>query len=451
MSRLATSYSTVRNAIPAGWQRLSPDARSFAGGTLWLSGGDVLNRGGRFILLLLLARQVGAESYGAWVIAVATATILANAGDAGLATVVTREIAADRTLTQKYLANLWTVTPLLALLGFGLLLASSPGLVHGTSLLLLLILGLSGTLESAAFLLLSPLRAHGRMQPEGLVRAFLGCALLLLGGALVYAGEGRQEAIAPVFPAVASVSVVIAVIAVLKSFGAVRPAFDLTFLRPLLASALPVFASTVMFFVYFRIDAFLVAYLKGDEATGLYGAAYNFAFGLAFLPLMFGRALLPRFAACETAAALRSLYLRTGAFTAAFAGGLSTLLVLAAPLFLHLYGADFRGAQAPYLLLIVAQAFYFFTHLNYVVLFARARSRTAFGLTVLALSVNLAANFLLIPSLGASGAALAMIISEALLLGLQLGTIRTLIKPTPASPALATALATTGSVEVRGA
>ena len=161
-------------------------------------------------------------------------------------------------------------------------------------------------------------------------------------------------------------------------------------------------------------------------------------FGLAFLPLMLGRAILPGLAACKTVVALRAAYFRSAAITALLAGGLSILLAVAAPLFLSLYGSGFAGAQAPYLVLVVAQGLFFFTHLNYMLIFARGRMRTGWALTLVALAVNLTANFLLIPPMGPSGAALAMVLSEATLLAAQVPIIRSLIgSSSPASTAVA--------------
>ncbi len=414
------SLAIGRKLIYGVLERLGADSA-------WLMAGEAFNRGGRFLLLLLIARAVGAESFGGWVIAIATATILANAGDAGLALIVTRDIAADRTVTRRYLANLMTVTPVLALVLFGLLAALSPLSPPGTSPLLLLVIGISGVLESTAYLLLAPLRAHGRSRPEGLLRAFLGTALLIAGGTALFVSQGRTDAIAPMFPLIAAVALALAVFAMVRSFGIIRPQFDAALMRRLFGSALPVFASTIVFFVYFRVDAFLLAYLRGEEATGLYGAAYNFAFGLAFLPLMLGRAILPRLAACKTTVTLRATYFRSAAITGLLAGGLSVLLAVSAPLFLSLYGSGFAGAQTPYLILIVAQGLFFFTHLNYMLIFARGRMRTGWALTLVALAVNLTANFLLIPPMGPSGAALAMVLSEAALLVAQVPIIRSLI------------------------
>ena len=414
------TLATGRRLIYGVLERLGADSA-------WLMAGEAFNRCGRFLLLLLIARAVGAESFGGWVIAIATATILANAGDAGLALIVTRDIAADRTVTRRYLANLMTVAPVLALLGVGLLAALSPLSPPGISPLLLFVIGVSGVLESTAYLLLAPLRAHGRSRPEGLLRAFLGTALLIAGGTALFVSQGRTDAIAPMFPLIATVALVLAVFAMVRSFGIIRPQFDAALVRRLFGAALPVFASTLVFFVYFRVDAFLLAYLRGEEATGLYGAAYNFAFGLAFLPLMLGRAILPRLAACKTVEALRAAYFQSAVITGLLAGGLSVLLAMAAPLFLSLYGSGFAGAQAPYLVLIVAQGLFFFTHLNYMLIFGRGRMRTGWALTLVALAVNLTANFLLIPPMGPSGAALAMVLSEAALLAAQVPIIRSLI------------------------
>ena len=420
MNLSSGTLATGRRLIYGVLERLGADSA-------WLMAGEAFNRGGRFLLLLLIARAVGAESFGGWVIAIATATILANAGDAGLALIVTRDIAADRTVTRRYLANLMTVAPVLALLLVVLLLALSPLSPPGISPLLLFAIGVSGVLESTAYLLLAPLWAHGRSRPEGLLRAFLGTALLIAGGAALFASQGRTDAIAPVFPLIATVALALAVFAMVRMFGIIRPQFDAALVRRLFGSALPVCASTIVFFVYFRVDTFLLAYLRGEEATGLYGAAYNFAFGLAFLPLMLGRAILPRLAACKTVVDLRAAYFRSAVITGLLAGGLSVLLAVAAPLFLSLYGSGFAGAQAPYLILIVAQGLFFFTHLNYMLIFARGRMRTGWALTLVALAVNLTANFLLIPPMGPSGAALAMVLSEATLLAAQVPIIRSLI------------------------
>jgi O-antigen/teichoic acid export membrane protein len=392
-----------------------------------LVAGEAVNRAGRFLLLLLLAREVGAGPFGGWVLAIATATVLANAADAGLIVAGTTQIAAGRASARKYLANAWTAAPVLALASFAVLLALAPAL-GGMPARLLLLVGMGGALESTALLFLAPLRARERFAPEGLMRAAQGCLLLIAGGAIVVTAGAGETALGTLFLTVAVASVIFAAATAVRAFGFARPEIDLSFLRSLAAPALPAFGTTLVFFLYFRVDAYLLSAIKGAEATGLYGAAYNVAFGASFLPLLFGRAMLARFAAATAARELRAAFARAAKVTAGMAIALSLVLLLAAPLFLALYGDSFSAARGPYLLLVAAQAIFFFSHLNDMLLFGTRRGGVAWTLRAGALGFNIAANLALIPALGPAGAALAMIASEGALLGVQAFVIRPLLR-----------------------
>jgi len=393
------------------------------GEPLRLMAGEACNRIGRFVLLLLIARQFGPEVYGTWILALSVATFLANGGDFGIATVVTREVAADLSRSRKYLAHVLAITPAIVVPGSAALLVSSVLMASATMLPLLILLGVGGILESATLILLAILRAHGRMQSEALIRAFQGTFLLAAGSLLASLGAAPL-AIAGLFPAVALISTFVALWFLRRSLGLVAPALDLRFLAGMIRSGAPIFASTLAFFAYFRVDAFLLAHLKGEAATGLYGAAYNVAFGAAFLPMMFGRTLLHRFAATDSGSALRAAYAHGARTTALLAAGLSAALLVAAPFFRYIYGQEFSGAQAPYLLLVGAQLLYFHTHLNNVFLVALNRAKEVWCLVCAALVLNVGANLVLIPPYETSGAALAMIISESVLLVAQAVRVR---------------------------
>jgi O-antigen/teichoic acid export membrane protein len=382
-----------------------------------------VNRACRFVLLLILARQLGVEGFGPWVLAVATGTILANTADAGLTTAVTVGLASSRTAARKYVANVWGAAPLLAAAASAVLLLLAPVVTSGTATYLLITVGIAGIAESCAVLLLAPLRAFDEFRPEGIIRALHGTAVLLIGGTLAIASGGSAAVVAPVLVAVALGSVACAGAASIRTFGFVRPALDLHLLRTLATVALPVFGTTAVFFLYFRIDTYLLSFISGNDATGLYGAAFSVAFGLSFLPLLFARSLLARFAS-PSPAALRSSYRRAASVTAAFAIGLSAVLLLATPALPVLYGDAFAAARPAYALLVIAQGVYFFTHLNAMLFFARGRSGTMWLFAILALAVNVGANLLLIPPFGPTGAALAMVISEAILLAAQLPLVR---------------------------
>jgi O-antigen/teichoic acid export membrane protein len=303
-------------------------------------------------------------------------------------------------------------------------------------LLLLVTLAGGGALDSTAFLLLAPLRGSGQTRPEGLVRGFQGCALLI-AGVLVLRLTNSQAATALAFPVVGIASVAFTVKMAIAAFGIARPRWDAGWLRQSLRPAVPIFASTLIFFLYFRVDAYLLAYLKGSAATGTYGAAYNLAFGVTFIPLMFGRAVMPRIAAANGPAPLRDAIRPSVAVSAALGVGLAVLLGAVTPVIPIAYGPSFDGATQPYVLLIVAQALFCISHVCAITLVARERGVALWGATLVALAVNVTANLALIPRLGAAGAALAMVISETAFLSTLAWFVRSLVlQPTAAAAGL---------------
>jgi O-antigen/teichoic acid export membrane protein len=402
-------------------------ARRMAGSESgWMFAGEALNRGSRFLLLLLLARALGPDRYGEWVIAVALATLLGNLSDAGLNLTATSAIAADKASTRKYVGNLWAAAGLIA---FGTCALGIIAIwVLDTGISIILIVGLSGSLDGAIYMLLAPLRAHGKMKAEGLVRALQGSSLLLSGAMILAWVDGTAMAVAIVFPVVGLGCLALAGVSLILTLGYVPPEFDIRFLARAIGRSFPVLFSTAIFFVYFRIDVLMLGYLKGPGETGIYGAAYNLAFGATFFAVIFGRTRLASLAAAEFSDELRRLYRRCmsdllRAVVSLSAGLLALTLVL-----VHLYGDAFASSRIPYLVLIGAQALLFFTQLNYITLIARGRGRIASILGLSALLVNVVMNFALIPPLGAVGAALAMIASESTLLAGQMRVIGKLLK-----------------------
>jgi O-antigen/teichoic acid export membrane protein len=395
-------------------------------GMVWLPAAETVNRGARFGVGLLLARSLGPGLYGEWVTAAALGMMLTAGGDLGLSTAVTRRIAGDGSRARTDLANILALTPLLVLLAAALLLSFDRALdvAEGRWLLLL---GAGGMLECLALLVIAPLRGNGRVGPEATVRILQGIALIC-GGVALAAAHADAVAYAALFAATGAGSLVLATAAAFASYGATRPRLDMRWLAELLPEALPIFASVSVVLLYFRIDVFLIAAFRDASTTGVYGAAYNVAFGLSFVPMMLGRVLLPRFASASADGTLPAAFTR-GLKVVAAAALLSTCaLLVAMPVVGALYGASFDGIYAPYSLLALAQALFYLTHVFYVVLLARKRTAVVWFLTTGTLVLNVVMNLALIPALGASGAALAIVASESALLVAQAAIVRPMLR-----------------------
>jgi O-antigen/teichoic acid export membrane protein len=151
-----------------------------------------------------------------------------------------------------------------------------------------------------------------------------------------------------------------------------------------------------------------------------------------------GRAWQPRLAAAATASDLGRAYARALKLSLLAGAALTIGLLAATPLFLYAYGDAFRDAAPAYMLLCAVQALLFVTQLNYILLVARGRAATAAAAIAVALAANVAANLVLIPPLGALGAAIAMLVSECVLLAAQARAVRSeLVQAQGAGQALA--------------
>lgn len=172
-------------------------------------------------------------------------------------------------------------------------------------------------------------------------------------------------------------------------------------------SYLQTLASTL----HFRIDQYMIAYLLDPAAVGIYAVAVNLTNLLLKIPEATGTVLYPRLAAAgerdahaATSRVCRQTLFLTGAAGLGYA--------LFGPLAIRvLYGARFTGAVRPMLLMlpgIVMIALYLILTRNFT---SRNRQEVNIVAALVALVVNVGANWVLIPRYGIEGAAVSTAIS----------------------------------------
>jgi lipopolysaccharide/colanic/teichoic acid biosynthesis glycosyltransferase len=156
-----------------------------------------------------------------------------------------------------------------------------------------------------------------------------------------------------------------------------------------------------------RLDFVFVAAIAGPAALGIYAVASKYAEVLRLVPVAANWVLYPRFARSEAAAATassRRLIPRAGAFTATIALPLALAAGVVVPI---LFGPPFAGAVLPAQILLVGLSAEGAAGVITAFLYGRGRP----GLNSLAagtgLIVTLVLDVVLIPRLGAIGAAIA--------------------------------------------
>ena len=162
---------------------------------------------------------------------------------------------------------------------------------------------------------------------------------------------------------------------------------------------------SVVSFMGYRFDAFLVKGLLDSTALGYYSVATNISRVLWFLPDSVGVVLLPKVSRMrsEDAARLTPLVART-VLLATLGLGL-IVFIFASPLVTLLYGAEFLPAVAPLRILLIGAVVFCLYKVFSRDLIARGKAllaTIAMGSSVI-LAIGL--NLILIPRLGIEGAA----------------------------------------------
>jgi len=205
--------------------------------------------------------------------------------------------------------------------------------------------------------------------------------------------------------------------------------------RGLLREAAPLAAGAVMVSFYYRLDSVMLSKLDTFTSVGVYGVAYKFVDIVHYLPSALMPPLLavlvrawpddPRIFADNFRRAFTGLAL-VGSFVAA------EFAVFARPVISLLYGSEYAEGAHAARIVVGAECLAAFTSLAMTAMVAMGRNRLYPMAAVVGLVVNVTLNLWLIPARSYEGAALATLVTNAVVVVViwvplwRLGTVRPL-------------------------
>jgi O-antigen/teichoic acid export membrane protein len=376
-----------------------------------------------------IARELGDEGFGDFMFALSFTTVLMLASGFGTEELVAREVARERARLDGYLSNAIAVKLLtsIALLGFAAAFVNVAGYSADVRAAVYLI-GAGVMIENLGRTWYSVLQAYERMELvsislilQRVLTAGAGIAVLLAGGGLLE--------VSLVFLGGSLVGFLTAAW-VLRRF-VVRPrlALDRSRWWPLIKAGAPIGVATLLLTVLVKVDQVLISFLSGGDnrEVGLYGAAFRLVEATMFISWAFTAAFLPwaaRHEPGDEARLARGYELGNKALAAVLIPVGITFAVLAVPLIDLFYGTEYEDAVGALRWLGIMTVFYGLNLLAATTLVARDRPLDFARICAVVVVLNLALNLALIPSLGATGAALAAAVSSVALAVLGAWRIR---------------------------
>jgi O-antigen/teichoic acid export membrane protein len=374
----------------------------------------------------LMIRHLGIEDFGRYVTVVSLVTVVVGFTDAGLAAVAQREYAsrsgADRDRVMRDLLGI-RITLGLAAAGLAMLFAVVAGyppvqLVGTAAIAAAFVLWSVQTVLAAS--LQGELR-FGWMTAVELLRQGLLVAFIV---ALVVADAGLEAFFLAMLPATAVALALTA--ALVRRLMPLRPSFHPRRSWALLRDTLTYAAAVAMNAAYFRIAVVALSLLATERETGYFATAFRVMEVLVGVPLLVIGAAFPILAraARDDRRRLDSATSRLVEVGLVMGVWLALSVALAARPIVYVLAGDHSDPSIGLLrLLAVALVASFVTVACGYALLSLRRHRDILLANAAALVVSAALTLVLIPPYGATGAAVAVLAAEAVLMLCCLGAL----------------------------
>ncbi len=265
------------------------------------------------------------------------------------------------------------------------------------------------------------LRAAGRVGPEAANEVISRVAVLCVGGIWLAHGGGLLAAVF-VYALADMASAAVLTSLARRHLSGVPAELDLAD-RFAFRAVAPLAVFTVLTTVYYKVDVWILALLSGAATVGRYAAAYRILDGLLLPAGAIAALLVPRISRIDAADRSRHVYRLTLAAMAVVAPAALAIALTARPIMSNLYGSAYASG-APALVVLMASAVPGAAALVLAQGAALVAGRRLAIVTALTLVSNVVFNAVLVPSIGALGAAWATLLSQTVLAGLLVFSVR---------------------------
>ena len=375
---------------------------------------------------ILVARTLTERAFGQFVFTFALLGMMSVVTDLGVGRVVLDQLLPGAPGRREATGSYLGLRIVMGLLGHALAVAYVVVTRQdGAVVLATVVGGLVIDLATPAHALQALLQAEDRLVSYALIRLVGQGAQLAIVVAVVVAGGHLVWFTIP-FVVQEAVSLAL-VVRRARTLERLAPTVDLGRWRVLLREAVPLSAANALGVVVYRVDTLLLAALVGVTSVATYGIAYKFVDLAHFVPQAITMAVL--------AGLVRTVDGDPDGFASSLveAGRLLALLAvvlvvgvvaIARPMITTFYGERFAAAAEPLTVLSFAEGAAFVSNAAIAALVATGRYRRYLSAMALAFGANVALNLVLIPRFDQVGAAVATLLSEALVLAVVTVAVR---------------------------
>ena len=382
---------------------------------LFLMLGDVVHKIASILFSTLVARQIGAESFGVFSIALVLAGLVAVVADPGVSQILYRNLSENKEpspfLVGAGVSLVLLLLPLslLCLVALAFVFKYPPNVFR-----VIAVVGLGVLVLQVRQIYFSAFKAVSRSQLVA-VGMWIESLLLIGSAAAIVKRNLDLPQIAWLYLLICLLSAVFAGLLYYIRIGVRYRLSSPAYMWGVLRQALPLGLQGFMILIYLYADSVMLSLMFSSEVIGYYRAAYALVTALNIIGTALSSSVFPFFVRLQAndRNRLDEAYHKTMKYLLALGCGIAMgTTLLANKIILFFYGSGFSTSILPLQVLIWSEALIFLSFATNAVLLAQNRRWALVQGTALAAILNVALNMLIIRFYGAVGAASTTVATE---------------------------------------
>ncbi len=385
--------------------------------TFWLTIGTGMSRLLNFVLMIFVARTLGATEYGKFAFALAFVSLFTVVADLGVSTILVREFAREKEREKEF----YSLISLKILLGVGMLILIFIGsfFITADPLIqkIIFILALYALMNSVIDTAYAFFQSRQKMEYQALAAVFGAVFLITFGFFVILNFPSAENLSLAFFSATLIALFFILVFFHLKVFP-LRISWEKSIWQKFLLMSWPLAFTGLFGVLYTYIDSVMLGYLGQITETGWYNAAYRIAWVAYIFTGLFYTSFYPILSKAfqESKEKLQQVWNFQMELMAVLAVPLMVGGIVLAPRIIDfLYGAEFLPSVLALQILMVMAGILLSYAGFYGILIVASHQKKLIWATLSGAIVNIVLNLILIPKYSLYGAAVASVITQFLI------------------------------------
>lgn len=246
-----------------------------------------------FFTIMYTARYLGAEGFGILSLAISLTGIFGIFADLGLSTLTVREVARNKSLSNKYMVNTAFIKIILSCLTFGLISLTVKEIGYPQTVInIIYLITFSMILVSFSGIFNSIFQAHEKMEYQS-ISIILNSILTFSGVMVIIYYKKDINFIAALYFITSIIILIYNILVYSWKFYIPKLEIDLNFWKPMLKEAWPFGITGVFVNIYYWIDSIILSIMVNNEVVGWYNGAYRLILVLLIVPVVLNAVIFP--------------------------------------------------------------------------------------------------------------------------------------------------------------